>query len=897
MPSPGDLSNPGRDGCKSQASNTGLEAANGSHSPQGEVDTASLLRELAAARSEAALASRALELFVEFGSDACLLTDEHGRVTKANPRVREITCLDPQDLVHGFGRIYTATSPGRKPVDIEDLPLRHALHGRTVRDLQLLFHFPDGKRAVQASSAPVLDSDQRVRGTVTVFQDISRRLKDRQRAELLNILTKILSSGELESHRFDQIARLVGKVMGGWTVLGLIRDDGSALDIVASFHPDSGYHAELKKLFQGVSVDLEADPGLGKVARTGTPLLFETAPANGSFPTSLETLRTWSTRLGCDSLLIAPLMARGRTLGALMLVSLPDWPHLTQEDLDYTQQLVGRIASALDSVRLHREIRRKEWRMRMLAEISRTFASSLEVSQVSRTVAVQVAEALGDWCIIGLLDGRGHHIRVQECYHRNADQLPKLQRLARRCVLDVGQALPGRVVATQVPRLVDDSTPASEIDDEGVHARLMTAMAPSSYLCVPLSVGAIPLGYLELGCNPASGRTLGETEFALVRDLADRAASSIQNAKLFEALQRALRAKDEWLTVASHELKTPLTPLQVLLQLMGRRLKRGEQVDLAHVDRCLAQVNKLTRIINDLLDVSRLEVGQLELSLDRFEIQELAEQVAAQFRGSSDRHAIEVQSGETPLVVRADRERIEQVLENLVHNAIKFSPEGGLIRISVVREDRAGAAGVVVSVEDEGIGIPPEDRPRLFQRYFRASNVSGRNYGGLGLGLWLSNEIIVRHHGRLWAEARQERGSRFSFWLPLLEPGVDRSGDAPPLVLIVDDDDQVLRTAAAHLSRGGYEVVTARNAHAAMTVLSEREPRVMLLDIMMPGLDAWQLIRDMDRLPDHESIKVILTGATQNLYARAHELGAHGYLPKPFALDQLTAKVDEAAGA
>ena len=210
--------------------------------------------------------------------------------------------------------------------------------------------------------------------------------------------------------------------------------------------------------------------------------------------------------------------------------------------------------------------------------------------------------------------------------------------------------------------------------------------------------------------------------------------------------QRELdRQRTDFLTVAAHELRTPLTPLSMYLQSIDRRLARGQQVEAELVSKARRQVDRLGRLVEDLLDVSRLESRRMHLGETELDLNELVDDVVADFRGQTRNHDIVFHRAPTAVLVQADQERIEQVLVNLLQNAIKYSPQGGQILVSVQRS----GAEARTSVQDPGIGIPRDEQANLFQRFFRAANATTRNYSGLGIGLFISHEIVHHHGGQM----------------------------------------------------------------------------------------------------------------------------------------------------
>jgi PAS domain S-box-containing protein len=224
------------------------------------------------------------------------------------------------------------------------------------------------------------------------------------------------------------------------------------------------------------------------------------------------------------------------------------------------------------------------------------------------------------------------------------------------------------------------------------------------------------------------------------------------------AARRLDEMRDEFLATAAHEFKTPLAVIKAYAQLMSRR-DAGEQRALAVIQR---QVDRLTRLLEDILESSRLRVDAGESHEERFDLAALARAAAERLRPAAPSHALAVDT-DGPVPVRADRERIARVLANLLENAVRFSPDGGEVRIRV----EAAGGEARVSVADHGIGIPAERQDLVFRRYYRAHAGTEQDYGGLGLGLEVSRAVVERHGGRMWFESAAGAGSTFHFGLPL----------------------------------------------------------------------------------------------------------------------------------
>jgi signal transduction histidine kinase len=253
-----------------------------------------------------------------------------------------------------------------------------------------------------------------------------------------------------------------------------------------------------------------------------------------------------------------------------------------------------------------------------------------------------------------------------------------------------------------------------------------------------------------------------------VPSLIPKVLALVDNAKLAERnrrLQDAVVARDTFLQVASHELKTPVTTVVGQAQLARRRLRRnGGAANVEQLDRSLEaieeQAQKLARLINQLLDVSQVDTERLAVEPRRLEIDELLQTLAAAARARTDKHQISV-VGARGLAVRADPVRLEQVVTNLLENAIKYSPDGGDIEVSARRD---GADAVVIAVRDHGLGIPLEHRARLFERYYQAHQTGYRS--GMGLGLHIARQLVEAQGGRIWVEFPADGGTRFLVRLP-----------------------------------------------------------------------------------------------------------------------------------
>jgi signal transduction histidine kinase len=255
----------------------------------------------------------------------------------------------------------------------------------------------------------------------------------------------------------------------------------------------------------------------------------------------------------------------------------------------------------------------------------------------------------------------------------------------------------------------------------------------------------------------------------------------------YEQLKELDRMKSQFLSIASHELKTPITAMSGFLQVAIRRVRRltdgaaagamseglrgiTEQLEVVY-----RQTGKLARLVDELLDVSRIQTGRIEFRYGEVDLGELANEVAVRMQLTTTTHQISVRR-DSQNVVTADRDHLEQVLNNLVTNAIKYSPSGGSITIDVRPDD----GGVRLSVSDEGIGIPEKELDAIFGLFYRSPDRAARDAAGMGLGLYISREIVVRHGGRIWAESGREKGSTLNVVIPRMPVGATKPDVAQP---------------------------------------------------------------------------------------------------------------------
>jgi signal transduction histidine kinase len=487
---------------------------------------------------------------------------------------------------------------------------------------------------------------------------------------------------------------------------------------------------------------------------------------------SLANLRSVIVGEGIRALAFVPLLHRGKLLGKFMLYA-PTPYQFTAEEIQLAETIAGHIAvavarrldeEAIATARTNANIAAE--RAAFLAEISQILATSLDYADTLTSLARAALPFLGDACVIYHLVGTST-LRRLALAHLDAE-IEQLLRELQRFEIPLESDVPAARVVRTGARVVENQVAATigeQIHPDATYQSIVRTFAPQAYICVPLT---------------ARGRTLGSVAFivthhyrqytaedvTLAEEVAQRAALALDNARLYQEARDAVALRDQFLSIAAHELKTPLTVLLGNAQAMERRAIRDEHLperEVRAVHLIHEQARRLSRMIAALLDISRLEQGKLSIERARFDLQALVERVVDEVQSGLTVHMVEHLAADEPVIVEGDELRLEQVLQNLIGNAVKYSLQGGVVQVQVARQaDRA-----CIRVTDHGMGIPAEDIPHLFERYYRASNIDGERITGMGIGLYIVKEIVTLHGGTVEIQSELGTGSTFTVSLPI----------------------------------------------------------------------------------------------------------------------------------
>ncbi len=369
------------------------------------------------------------------------------------------------------------------------------------------------------------------------------------------------------------------------------------------------------------------------------------------------------------------------------------------------------------------------------------------------------------------------------------------------------------------------------------------------------------------------------------------------------------KMKTDFISVVSHELRTPLTSLKGYTDLLLSGAA-GETTELQAEFLGIIQLSttRLSNLINDILDISRIESGTLKIKHEPIDYRKIVADTLRLMKAAADAKQISMDAALPEAIppVRGDADKVTQVLTNLVSNAIKYTPEGGWVKVSL---ELSGEASVTTCVADSGIGVAPDDQKKLFQKFFRADNSSTREAGGTGLGLVIAKTLIELMGGAIWLESEPNqnepnRGSRFYFTLPLF---LETSGLPAPspvelpergigLVLIVDDDAYVRSLLRHALHRRGYGTLEAADCAESLQKARLHKPDAVTLDMMMPQMDGLRTLRALKADRATASIPVVTVSVLGDPTHGDLTLGAFSFLQKPLSLTQLAAMIAAACG-
>jgi signal transduction histidine kinase len=499
----------------------------------------------------------------------------------------------------------------------------------------------------------------------------------------------------------------------------------------------------------------------GTVAQERKPLIVNDAQRDPRWDVSFDRTTEFVTR----NLICVPMISHDRLIGVIEVLNKRVPASFSEEDTELLSSFAAQAAIAIENARLFtltdQALTERVQQLHTMQVIDQQLNATLDFTRVLDLTLQHAMDALrADTGVLGIFDeeGNGLHLAAQQGTPADYDRYRDEWWPSDRGVI-------GQVARTGQPIVVNAGPAAPDFDPINPQAR--------SQITVPIHYQDKVQAVVSL--ESVRPEAFNQSELEFVTRLANHAAIAIENARLYEQAQAANQAKTEFMSVASHELKIPMTSIKgyaKLLTLGAAGELNERQRDFLEI--ISSNVDRMDRLVADLLDVSRIEAGRLRLEKGRVDIQKVIDTVVQAVRTQIEAKELSLQLDLPPDMPPAwgDQDRLVQVVTNLVSNAYKYTPSGGKITISVIR----GQAGspthdfLTISIRDTGVGISLEDQQKLFTKFFRADDPRIRDVPGTGLGLSITKSLVEIHGGEIWFESKADQGTTFSFTLPIAPP-------------------------------------------------------------------------------------------------------------------------------
>ena len=662
---------------------------------------------------------------------------------------------------------------------------------------------------------------------------------------------------------------------------------------------------------------MRADPDVPLARLAGTKKLIHIADITQepAYVRGARPLVTLADLGGARTLLAVPMLKENELVGAIAIYRQQVRP-FTDKQIELVTNFASQAVIAIENVRLLNELRarttelaRSVEELRALGAVSQTINSSLDLETVLDTIVAKATQISGTEAgAIYVLDEQQREFQLRATFGMSEELIAAV----RNMHAEISEAV-GLLTEAHEPSQQADlrDLPATPLNDTilraGYRARLVVPLMRFGNV-----VGALIVRRKAPGEFPANTVDLLQT-------FAAQSALAIQNARLFSEigekshqLQVASQHKSQFLANMSHELRTPLNAVIGVTEMLledARDLKREDEIE--PLDRVLRAARHLLALINDILDLSKIEAGKMELHLESFSLAPLIEDVVKTIEPLAAKNGNRLIVDCLPELgtIHADQTRCRQALLNLASNANKFT-EKGTVTMAARHEPIDGREWITVAVTDTGIGMNTEQMGRLFQEFSQADSSTTRKYGGTGLGLAISRHFCRMMGGDITVDSKPGEGSTFTIRLPRIveteqakvaEPEFGRahSGAAAteaPRILVVDDDPTVRELVARHLERAGFAVTTAKGGQDGLRLARELRPAAVTLDIMMPDIDGWTVLAAMKGDPALSHIPVVLMTIVEEKN-RGYALGAADYLVKPVDRGKLVTALQHICGS
>jgi PAS domain S-box-containing protein len=663
-------------------------------------------------RRQAEVDQLRLAAIVESSDDAIISKTLNGIITSWNFAAERMFGYSSQEAV---GKHITLIIPAELQEEEETILAKlrkgeHIDHFETVRMRK------DGTRInISLSISPIKNSAGQIIGASKIARDITESKRLQQNLQFLYDASKVLSSSFDYKTTLQTIANLAVPRIADWCTIDMLAENGSIEPLVIA-HMDTQKVQWARELRKKYPMKMDATHGVPQVLRTGVPEFVpfiddDILVAAAVDDEQLALLRN----IGFTSGMTIPLIIAGKAIGTVTFALAESARRYTQADLTMAEELASRASLAIQNAQLYQEV------------------------QQSRDQLDIILRGVADGIIV--YDIHSHIIYANEA----AAQL-------------TGSASVETVIETSATgiaaryEIIDEQRqpfPRSQF----THLRVLAGEREAEAVMGYKYRGTGQLERWSLVKSRPILNELGEVTMVvtIIHDITERVVAE--------------QRKDEFISMTSHELKTPVTSLKGFTHVLQRRLeKQGDQQALHYLSRMDAQLNKLTKLITELLDISRMQTGKLAFQMEPFNLDNLIDEIVENVQATTTMHSIIIE-GKTDAQIMGDRDRLGQVFINLLSNALKYSPHADKVMVRLLREQKQA----IVSVQDFGIGIDQAHHQKIFERFYQVTDAEERTYPGLGIGLYIASEIMTRHGGRIWVESTKGKGSTFFISLPLIQ--------------------------------------------------------------------------------------------------------------------------------
>ncbi len=785
----------------------------------------------------------------------------------------------------------SATSPSQteKTDDVSTLIAPLMLDGRAVIGT-VDFEIPD-KNVDTVSNEDTLKIIEAVTSQAAQAIESARLFEQtqisREEAEALYEVGRILVAAEDEQEMFNTV---LGKML---STLGL--QQGGIL-----FFNDQGKTGSLHALFENgkpvqnpnLSFPIEGNLSYQKLIETKRPVAIEDIASDPL----VATVREINLSRGIASLLLVPIIINDNVIGAIGADSIGKKHSFAEREINLAVAMADQLSITLQNHRLVEETSKRSVLLQISSDVGRVATTHLNQDEMLDEAVDLIKERFGFYHVQIFLIDEPEQFAV--LYKSTGEAGNKL--LATKHKVAVGsQSVIGQVTYQRKPIVVrntDSSNPVSR------HHRNEFLPDTQAELAIPLQVGETLIGALDVQSTLPNAFT--DEEISTLETLTAQLAIAIQNARAFkeqqetaERLKEIDKLKTQFLANMSHELRTPLNSIigfsRVILKGIDGPLTELQKADLTSIHN---SGQHLLGLINNILDLSKIEAGKMELNFEEIEVEPIIKTVMSTALALVKDKNVELKQEvpNTLPTIWADPTRVRQIVLNLVSNACKFTEEG-----TVTARVRADNKKVIFSVTDTGIGIPKEKMGQVFDEFTQVDASTTRKVGGTGLGLPISRHFVEMHSGRIWVESMPGQGSTFSFYVPIkpfkekeITPQDDLLADYEPnqddkkLVIAIDNDSGVITLYKRFLEKQNYEVIGLKHNQIVISQIKAYNPFAILLDVISPEQDGWSVIKELKDDPFTKDIPVIICSIVSDKN-RGFSLGATNYLIKPIVEDEL----------